>query len=52
MLDDSNMPQIAALRKNCQESLSINIDGSSSNVCGADIMNYITAVSGDVFLKD
>ena len=51
ILDDSNMPQIAALRKNCQESLIKNTDGSSQGIC-AGIMDYIVAVSGNVFPYD
>ena len=57
ILDDSNMPQIAALRKRCQE-LELNEDGTTlkdpaqaSKNC-SDIMDYIVAVSGDVFPYD
>ena len=51
ILDDSNMPQIAALRKNCQESLKTNIDGASSGIC-AGIMDYIVSISGNVYPYD
>lgn len=39
ILDGSNMPQIAAMRKSCQEELAIDI-AKSSGVCHA-IMDYI-----------
>ena len=50
ILDDSNMPQIAALRKNCQEILATDLK-SASDTC-ANIMSYITNVTGDVFAYD
>ena len=50
ILDDSNMPQIAALNKNCQEELNINL-ANADEVCG-DIMGYISEVSGDVLAYD
>jgi len=50
ILDDSNMPQIAALRKNCQESLAADIM-KSYDICSA-IMAYIEAVSGGVYAYD
>ena len=50
ILDDSNMPQIAALRKNCQEMLAANIT-AADDTC-ADIMGYIETVSGGVFAYD
>ena len=50
ILDDSNMPQIAALNKNCQEELAENL-ANADGVCGA-IMGYITEVSGGVLAYD
>ena len=50
ILDDSNMPQIAALRKSCQEELAVNFDQAEAT-CAA-IMDYITKVTGDVFAYD
>ena len=50
ILDDSNMPQIAALRKTCYESLATDLS-SSYKLCN-DIMDYISKVSGDVFSYD
>lgn len=50
ILDDSNMPQIAALRKNCQESRVGDPDTSYQICC--KIMNYIEDVSGGVFAYD
>mmetsp|Transcript_18229 Transcript_18229/g.22741 ORF Transcript_18229/g.22741 Transcript_18229/m.22741 type:complete len:135 (-) Transcript_18229:1059-1463(-) len=44
ILDDSNMPQIAALNKNCVESVSY-------DECNK-IMNYIEDVSGGAFSYD
>ena len=39
ILDDSNMPQIAALRKSCQEMIYLNL-AEADNTCAA-IMGYI-----------
>ena len=50
ILDDSNMPQIAALRKSCQEMLAVDLD-QAADTCAA-IMDYITNVTGDVFAYD
>ena len=50
ILDDSNMPQIAALRKSCQEMLAVDFD-QADETC-ASIMDYITNVTGDVFAYD
>ena len=50
ILDDSNMPQIAALRKNCQEELAI--DFAQADETCANIMGYISEVSGNVFPYD
>ena len=50
ILDDSNMPQIAALRKSCQEMLAVDFD-QADDTCAA-IMDYITKVTGDVFAYD
>lgn len=50
ILDESNMPQMAALRKNCQESVSADIHTSYSVCC--EIMTYIEEISGDVFAYD
>lgn len=50
ILDDSNMPQIAALNKNCQEELAIDL-ANADGMCG-DIMGYITEVSGGVLAYD
>ena len=50
ILDDSNMPQIAALRKSCQEMLATDLE-EADNTCAA-IMGYITSVSGGVFAYD
>ena len=50
ILDDSNMPQIAALRKSCQEMLYKDL-AQADETCGA-IMDYISNVSGDVFPYD
>ena len=50
ILDDSNMPQIAALRKSCQEMLAVDFD-QADDTCAA-IMDYITNVTGDVFAYD
>lgn len=46
ILDDSNMPQIAALRKNCQEILAIDL-AKAKETCGG-IIDYMVAVSGGV----
>ena len=50
ILDDSNMPQMAALRKNCQEMLAKDL-AQADETCAA-IMDYIVNVSGDVFPYD
>ena len=53
ILDDSNMPQIAAMERRCQEILT-DPDASSSekgDTC-SNIMGYITSVSGNVFPYD
>ena len=50
ILDDSNMPQIAALRKNCAESVVGDYKTSYETCC--KIMDYISDVSGDVFAYD
>ena len=50
LLDDSNMNQIAALRKNCQESLVKDYDTSYSVCC--KVMTYIEEISGNVFAYD
>jgi len=49
ILDDSNMPQIAALRKKCQEEIA---DYAQAGDDCAGIMGYIEAVSGGVFAYD
>lgn len=48
ILDDSNMPQIAALRKSCQEVL---YQEAAESTCAA-IMGYIEEISGGVFAYD
>ena len=50
ILDDSNMPQIAALRKSCQEILAVDLE-AADDTCAA-IMDYISNVTGDVFAYD
>ena len=50
ILDASNMPQMAALRKNCQEMVSLDI-AVAHDTCVA-VMDYIVAVSGGVFEYD
>ena len=50
ILDESNMPQIAALRKNCQEMLYKDRE-QADETCAA-IMDYISNVSGGVFPYD
>jgi hypothetical protein len=50
ILDDSNMAQIATLERRCQEILLTDLK-AAEDVC-ADIMDYIVAVSGDVFPYD
>jgi|Transcript_36556 carboxypeptidase C (cathepsin A) len=50
ILDDSNMPQIAALNKNCVESVVADYDTSYEVCC--KIMNYIEDVSGGVYAYD
>lgn len=50
ILDDSNMPQIAALQKNCLEVLAKNIT-LAADTCSA-IIGYVTDISGDVYPYD
>ena len=50
VLDDSNMPQIAALRHRCQQSLAQDVLVAKGNCSG--IMDYIESVSGNVFPYD
>ena len=50
ILDESNMPQIAALRKSCQESISSDYETTYSTCCS--IMTYIEEISGNVFAYD
>ena len=50
ILDDSNMPQIAALRKSCQEMLNTDLE-AADGTCAA-IMGYISDISGGVFAYD
>ena len=50
ILDDTNMPQIAALIKTCQESLAVDLE-ASADLC-SDIIGYVDYVSGDVFPYD
>ena len=50
ILDESNMPQIAALRKSCQEEISSNPANTYATCC--NIMTYIEEVSGNVFAYD
>lgn len=50
ILDESNMPQMAALRKNCQEMLATDL-AQADETCAA-IMDYIVKVSGDVYPYD
>ena len=50
ILDDSNMPQIAAMERRCREMLHTNLE-QADETCG-DIMGYITGVSGDAFPYD
>jgi len=50
ILDDSNMPQIAAMERRCKEMVSTNLT-ESADTC-SDIMGYICDVSGDVFPYD
>lgn len=49
-IDDSNMSQIAALERRCQEILAIDL-AAASDTC-ASIMDYIDTVSGNVFPYD
>ena len=50
ILDDSNMPQIAALRKNCHEGLAEDYDTAYTVCC--KVMDYIETISGGVFAYD
>jgi len=50
VLDDSNMPQIAALIRRCQEEIAID-EYQAGDDCSS-IMGYIEEVSGDVFPYD
>ena len=50
ILDESNMPQIAALRKNCFEEISSSYSTTYSTCC--NIMTYIEEISGGVFAYD
>ena len=50
IIDDSNMPQIAALRKTCTESL-IGDYSNSYDYC-SNIMTYIEQVSGGAYAYD
>ena len=50
IIDDSNMPQIAALRKTCIESLFRN-STKSYDTC-SEIVDYLTGVSGGVYVYD
>lgn len=51
ILDASNMPQIAALRRNCEEELQKSDLAAAYDVCYS-LMDYIEGVSGDVFAFD
>ena len=46
ILDDNDMQQIVAMRKNCQEELYADFE-NAHQVC-SEIMNYIKAISGGV----
>lgn len=50
MLDDSNMRQIAALERNCDEVVSTDLT-QASDVCGMT-MGYIREVSANVLSYD
>ena len=50
ILDDNDMLQIAALRKNCQEGLYA--DYITTHAVCSEISNYIKDVSGDSFPYD
>lgn len=50
VIDDSNMPQIQALIKTCQESLAVDLRGSA-DYC-SNIIGYVSETSGDVFPYD
>ena len=50
IIDDSNMPQITALQKRCEEMIAPDLK-NAGDAC-ADIMNYIDAVSGSVLSYD
>ena len=50
IIDDSNMPQIAALIRRCQEEIAID-EYQACDDC-RDIVNYISKVSGNVFGYD
>lgn len=50
ILDESNMPQMAALRMNCQEMLAKDL-AQADETCAA-IMDYIVNTSGGVYPYD
>ena len=50
IIDDSNMPQIAALIKTCQEELAIDVN-TAAEYC-SNIIGYVDEVSGGVFPYD
>lgn len=53
VIDDSNMPQIAAMERRCEEmAADPNYSSSDKGDTCANIMSYITGVSGDVFPYD
>ena len=51
ILDDSNMPQIAALQKSCFEEISESDSRTTYDTC-CNIMTYIEDISGGVFAYD
>ena len=50
IIDDSNMPQITVLQKNCQEMLGTDWTGAADE-CGK-IIDYVSQISGGVFPYD
>jgi hypothetical protein len=53
IIDDSNMPQIAAMERRCQEIIANPnyTTGEKGDACSS-IMSYITSVTGNVFPYD
>lgn len=50
VIDDSNMPQVAAMIRRCQEMTHTNLTQSAENC--SDIIGYVNGVSGGVFPYD